>query len=295
MNLPPPFKELHFGTSGIPPEVGARGYFTAVKFLNRKRLTAMEMEFVQQVHMDEETAIEFGKLAKTLKIHLSSHAPYYVNLASMEKEKLYASINRIVKAGFITACAGGHSVVFHAGFYQGRSRDEVYTLVARGIQKIEAEFRKREVAIWLRPEITGKETQFGNLKELIRLANEFEYVLPCIDFSHLHARSVGKFNTREEWADVLEHLRDETAKEKEILKRMHIHISGIEYGKKGERRHLPLEKADLDVISLLRVLKEYGVCGTVICEAPAQTLVSDTLKLKRFYSGNKDRVNLGNS
>jgi len=284
LKFPSTFKTLRFGTSGIPPEVKEQGYFAAVKFLRQRQLGAMEMEFVQQVHMDEETAWALGTLARRLGISLSAHAPYYVNLASLEKEKIYASINRIVKASVITAHAQGHSVVFHAGYYQGRGKEEVFGMVALGIEKIEAELGKRKVAIWLRPELTGKDTQFGNLDELIRLTNLFEYVLPCIDFSHLHARACGKFNTREEWLEVLERLKNETPKEKKILRRMHIHISGIEYGAKGERRHLPLARADLQVDALMGVLRDYNVCGTVICEAPSEALIGDTIKLRDLYA-----------
>ncbi len=289
MKYPSAFTTLHFGTSGIPPEVKDKGYFGAVGFLSKKRLSAMEMEFVQQVHMDEETALEFGKLAKELGIILSSHAPYYINLASRETEKIHSSINRIVKSAIITHCAGGHSVVFHAGFYQGRKREEVYRMIANGIYAVEKELAKRKVNIWLRPEITGKETQFGSLEELIRLSSEFESVLPCLDFSHLHSRSIGRYNTQEEWQEVIERLRDEVPMGKNILKRMHIHISGIEYGSKGERRHLPLKKSDLEYKLLMAVLKEFNVCGTVICESPTGVLIKDTLALRRCYETIKNK------
>ncbi len=284
MKYPSPFARLHFGTSGIPFEVKDRGYFAAIKLLRESGLSAMEMEFVQQVHMTEESGEEFGRSAKKLGVLLSSHAPYYINLASLEKQKIHASISRIVRASKVTSSAKGHSVVFHAGYYQGRKQDSVFSLVAKGITRIEKELEKERISIWLRPEITGKETQFGNLDELIRLSCEFESVLPCVDFSHLHARSQGRFNTEEEWREVLHRLKEETPKEKQILKRMHIHLSGIEYGAKGERRHLPLEKSDLEFPMLLQVLADSGVRGTLICESPAEVLLSNTKTLRDTYA-----------
>jgi len=277
------FRRLRFGTSGIPPEVRGLGYFAALKLLHSKGLHALELEFVHHIHLHEDTAMLLGKLASKLGISISAHAPYYINLASLEKPKFHASINRIIKTCVITKKAQGHSVVFHAGFYQGRDSKDVYSDIAKAIERIQGELIKQDVVIWLRPETTGKQTQFGNLKELIRLSQEFEMVLPCVDFSHLHARSVGDFNSVREWEEVMEELRSEIPKEKRILNRMHIHISGIEYGKKGERRHIPLELAKLKYHQLIEVLKKYKVCGTVICEAPASVLISDTLKLKKAY------------
>jgi deoxyribonuclease IV len=55
---------------------------------------------------------------------------------------------------------------------------------------------------------------------------------------------------------------------KESLKRLHIHLSGIEYGPKGEKNHLTLEEADLDLKALFRALKDFGCAGRILSESP---------------------------
>jgi deoxyribonuclease-4 len=50
------------------------------------------------------------------------------------------------------------------------------------------------------------------------------------------------------------------------LDNVHFHVSGIEYNKGGERRHLPLRASDLKYEEMLRAFKDFDLQGTVICE-----------------------------
>ena len=68
----------------------------------------------------------------------------------------------------------------------------------------------------------------------------------------------------------------------DALKNMHIHISGIEYSAKGERKHLELQASDLKYNELLRALSDYNIKGTVICESPNQE--GDALMLKTSFN-----------
>ncbi|OGK09932.1 MAG: hypothetical protein A2Y63_03900 [Candidatus Riflebacteria bacterium RBG_13_59_9] len=284
MELPPVFKTLHCGTAGLPQENVERiDYQAGLARLQESGLSAMELEFVQQVHLDIDGAREVGELAAKRGVYLSAHASYYVNFASLERPKAHASVSRLVKAAKVLHAAGGHSVVFHAAFYQGRSSEEIYPLVAKGIAELETALAKAEVSLWIRPELTGKPTQFGDLTELARLSREFATVLPCIDFSHLHARTAGAYNTTSEWEETLDLLESETPHEKQLLKRMHIHLSGIEYGPKGERKHLALADSDLAFPQLVRVLQRRGVCGTLICEGPREAMIRDAQSIKAIY------------
>jgi len=64
-------------------------------------------------------------------------------------------------------------------------------------------------------------------------------VAPCIDFAHLHARS-GEENSYEEFTGQLKRIENKLGWSG--LENIHIHVSGIEYGQKGERRHLRSKK-----------------------------------------------------
>ena len=103
--------------------------------------------------------------------------------------------------------------------------------------------------------------------------------MPCVDFAHLHARSGGKCNSEEEFCSVLDRLEDGLGKD--ALRQMHIHVSGIEYTEKGERRHLPLEESDLKWKELMECLKKRRVAGVLISESPILEL--DALRMKDYY------------
>ena len=57
--------------------------------------------------------------------------------------------------------------------------------------------------------------------------------MPCIDFAHFHARTNGKYNTYGEFSEILEKIEKKLGKKG--LENMHIHITGIAYGEKGEK------------------------------------------------------------
>jgi deoxyribonuclease-4 len=113
-------------------------------------------------------------------------------------------------------------------------------------------------------------------------------VQPCIDFAHLHARpGDGSMNTYDEWCALLK--KYQKALGKKALKRLHIHLSGIEYGPKGEKNHLKLEEADLDLKALFRALNDFGCAGRILCESPI--MEEDALNMKKAWmkvSGEKE-------
>ena len=62
---------------------------------------------------------------------------------------------------------------------------------------------------------------------------------------------------------------------------MHIHLSGIAYGPKGEKNHLTLEESDMNYKELVSAWKEFKIGGVVICESP--NIEGDALLLKRLF------------
>jgi deoxyribonuclease-4 len=148
-------------------------------------------------------------------------------------------------------------------------RGIVDTLSREGIEDVQ-----------IRPELTGKPSQYGDLEELLGLASEIDRVWPCIDFSHLFARGAGAINSFEGFKHALERYRAVLGKK--ALQDLHLHLSGIEYTEKGERRHLDLKDSSLKYREVLRALKQAGASGVVICESPIPE--DDALLLKRSYS-----------
>jgi len=274
-------KELHFGTAGIP--VRAKGADTAsgIETVHELGLSSMELEFVRNVTITEAKAPEVARSAKKNKVELTCHASYFINLNAVESEKVVASRDRILKAARMANLCGAYSVTFHAAFYLKQEPDKVYKKVKKELQWIVNKLRGEDIDIWIRPETTGKGSQFGTVDEIIELSNDIEGVMPCVDFSHLHARSGGKFNTKEEFDSILEKI--EKGLGKKGLRNMHIHLSGIQYTDKGERNHLILEESDMNYKDLLRSFIDFKIKGVLICESP--NLEDDAMLLKKTYDG----------
>jgi len=175
--------------------------------------------------------------------------------------------------------AGGWSIVFHPAYYGKDSAEVVYDRVKEALKKIVETLRDEGVSVWVRPETSGGLAEFGGLEEVVRLSQEIENVLPCVDFAHIHARSRGKYNSYEEFAQIFNYLEKELGKE--VLKNMHMHFSGIEYGDKGEIKHLNLQESDFKYVELARALKDYSIEGVIISESP--NIEGDALLLKETY------------
>jgi len=276
-------ESLLFGTAGIPSV--SKGLTTAEGIASVKRLGlgVMELEFVRSVNITKEKAPEVKKSAEENNIILTCHAPYYINLNSLEKVKLKASIYRILNSARTANLCGAWSVCFHPGFYQKSTKEEAYNRVKKAIDEISETLKKENNNIWIRPETTGKESQFGNLDEILKLSQEFNNVMPCIDFAHFHARTNGKYNSYKEFSEILEKIEKKLGKKG--LENMHIHITGIAYGEKGEKHHLNLEESDLKYKELIEALKDFKVKGVAISESP--NIEGDALLVKNIYDKTK--------
>ena len=271
--------KLRFGTAGKP--ISTKGdTVQGIKDVRKLNLDAMELEFVHSINIKADKAPELKKAAKDSDVVLTCHSPYFINLNSDDKKKFHASIGYIVSSAKILSLCNGWSVCFHVGYYQGQPPEKVYENIKEGIKKIVNEVKEFDRNLWIRPEISGKKSQFGDLNETIRLSKEVEQVMPCIDFSHLFARDTGKHNTHEEFKKILEAIEKELGKE--ALNNMHIHVAGIEYSDKGEKNHLLLNESKFNYKDLMKTLKEFKVRGVLICESP--NIEGDALLMKNYYS-----------
>lgn len=270
---------LRFAVAGVPlstPKPG--GTVHGLRHAKSLGITAMEMEWVQRVPMNEERMFEIRKTAEELGMYLTVHAPYYINLNSSDASKLSASKKRILDALTMAELAGAKSVCVHAAFYGGMEVEKAYDNVRRAVDDIMANKFKDFPSVNLGLETMGRVAQFGTLLEVLKISKEFD-IYPVVDPAHMHARTNGKINTTEEWDEMIdlyiEHLG------KPALKEMHLHYAGIAYGPKGEKHHLPIQESDANWKDFLKVLKKRGVGGTVVSESPL--LEKDTLLLKKAY------------
>jgi len=247
------------------------GYLPALQKAAKLGLGCLEVTFTYGVRMKEEQAAAVGSAARGLDIVLSVHAPYYVNLAADDPVKLGASRERILAACRMAALMGARNVVFHAGFYQGRPAEATFARIAREIETLQAETHKNRWAVTLSPETTGKPSQFGSLEECLRLARETGCGF-TVDFAHLLARAGGDLD----YGEVLDRLP----------RRFHAHFSGIEYGPKGERRHLVTTPAFFR--PLAKALAGRRLEATLVCESPRP--YPDAAMMRRVLDGLRARL-----
>lgn len=64
---------------------------------------------------------------------------------------------------------GGYSITYHAAFYMNNDKKVVFDRVVEQTKKIIEVVEKENLQVWIRPETTGKGTQWGDLDEIINL------------------------------------------------------------------------------------------------------------------------------
>lgn len=268
---------LVFGTAGIPLGAKGLGIIDGIRAVGKLGLGAMELEFVYSVNVSEKLAPKVKASADSAGVVLTCHAPYYINLNAADMVKLDASKARLVRAAFIADKCGAKSVAFHPGFYMGAGKDAAYGAVKSALADVVEKVGQLGCRIVVRPETTGKHTQFGSLGEVLRLSQEIGGVQPCIDYAHLRARD--GINDKEGFAMVLGQV--EAALGRSALDAMHIQFSGVKFSEKGELSHLPLSGSDLDYQNMVQSWRDFNISGVVISESPE--IEGDALLLKGLY------------
>jgi deoxyribonuclease IV len=261
-------KSFHFGTVGSPLSTPNKpgGSVGAILRLHELELDALELGWVRAVRVTEETCASIKATASENDVLISVHAPYFINLNATEEEWVN-SRKRLMDAAFYGNLAGATDIIFHPGSYFGRLPAEVIDIANQRLRTCVDELHSAGNPVRLRPETMGKSAMLGSFEDTLAMANAIPGVLPCIDFAHLHARpGNGSINTYEEFSHILEQYGEILGDE--AFTHMHIHLSGIQYGEKGEREHLPLKESDLNLEGLFRALSAFHCQGRILCESP---------------------------
>ncbi len=272
---------FRFGTVGSPKSTpkkpgGSVGAILKIKELN---LCALELGWVNAVRVTERTCADIRATGEAQDVLISVHAPYFINL-NADGEEWPKSRNRLMDAAYYGRLAGATDIVFHPGSYFSLPPEEVLVIAIPRLEACVQELRTAGNPVILRPETMGKSAMLGSLDDTLQMSQAIPGVLPCIDFAHLHARpGDGSLNTYDEWSRLLESYGNTLGEAG--LGELHIHLSGIEYGPKGERSHLPLAEADLDLKALFQALKDFHARGRILCESP--DMEDDALKMKQLW------------
>lgn len=259
---------FRFGTVGSPISTPRKpgGSIGAIIRMRELNLGALELGWVRSVRVSEQSCSEIKKTGQQENISISVHAPYFINLNADEHE-WPKSRQRLMDAAHYGYLAGATDIIFHPGSYFEQPPAFVLPLAIQRLQGCLDDLQAAQNPVRLRPETMGKSAMLGSLNDTLAMSQELPRVLPCLDFAHLHARpGDGSMNTYDEWAKALETYGNQLGDE--ALQNLHIHMSGIEYGAKGEKNHLPIKEADIDLGVILKALKDFNCRGRILSESP---------------------------
>lgn len=276
-----------FGTAGNPDRFQAEG-FKASKdmplWLKEKGLDAYEYQCGKGVSVGEATARAIGEKAAQAGIVLSLHAPYFVNPANPDPDSQEKTAGYVLAACRVARWMGAGRVVIHTGALQKRTREDALATARESFKMLRRRCDDEGYAdILLCPETMGKINQLGDLEEVLALSVVTHGLLPCVDFGHLYARSLGALEGQEATARMLDRMAEVLGEEK--ARCFHSHFSMIEFTPKGgEARHLTFDQTDFgpDYRPLCRELARRGWSPTIICES-AGTQDIDALIMKKEY------------
>ena len=278
-----------FGPAGNCDAFSAvhRSSLAAPKWIRAFGLDAYEYQCGKGVKVREETARKLGENARACGISLSLHAPYFINLANPDPDSLKKTTGYILAACQAAHWMGAGRVVVHTGALMKRTRREALDIALRSLRAVIAACDEAGYGdIVLCPETMGKINQLGDLEEVLELCQLDDRLLPCIDFGHLYARSLGADEGLEATSRILDRLTATLGQDRARV--FHSHFSKIEFTHRGgEKRHLTFEQTDYgpDPDPLLSLLAQRDWSPTIICES-AGTQAEDAKWMKDRYQSN---------
>ncbi len=286
------FEDFTFGTVGSPKTTPKKpgGSIGAIIRLKELEMGALELGWVQSVRVSEDTCALICTTRKDNDVLLSVHAPYFINLNGSSDE-WPNSKKRLMDAAYFGNLAGATDIIFHPGSYFGQPVEEVLERSIERLRECVNELRAAGNPVTLRPETMGKVAMLGSLQDTWKMSQAIPGIEPCLDFAHLHARAGdGSMNSKKEWFGVLDTYAQ--ALGKDALRRLHIHMSGIHYGEKGEKEHLPLADSDFNLTALFEALNERDCGGRILCESPE--MEEDALLMQKAWAKITAKAKTGN-
>lgn len=267
---------IRIGPSGSTTQ--ARSTLEAIDVVAGMGLSALEVNYVRGARASEGTTRRVGARAEELGVALSAHAPYYVSLNSPREEVRASSVGHIVETARRCHWLGAPFFAVHGGTYGGLGSAEATDGVVDRILQVQTRMEAEGVTgVKVGLETTGRPSAWGTLEEIGAAADQVDIVLPVVDFSHVHARTGGGLRTEEDFRSLVGWALDVSDCQ------LYCHFQGIEYGEKGEVRHLPVDSHDPDFRLLAPVLLDLDCDVHLICESPL--LEKDAILLKAILEG----------
>ncbi len=275
-----------FGPAGISDSFAAQGYKTSLDipaYTAGMGLDAFEYQCGHGVRLAEDKARQMAALAAEKGIVFSVHAPYYISMSSLDEEKRLGSIRYLLQSAQLCRALGGRRIIFHPGSCGKQSRaaalEKALDTLRRGVEALdEAGYGDMTLC----PETLGKIGQLGDLDEVLALCGVDKRIVPCIDFGHLNARTLGGIRFKADYAAILDRMGEVLGDER--ARKFHVHFSRIAFSAGGEKRHWTFAETQFgpEPAPLMELLAERRLAPVVICES-AGTQAEDARTLGQIY------------
>ncbi len=278
--------KILFGPAGNSTSFFDEGHkttFETPKWIKDRGLDLFEYSFGQGYRMSSETAVKLGEEFKKEGIILSLHAPYFINFANPDEEMLTKSIGYINTGIKFMKNLQAERMVFHPASCGKQTREEAVSLMMNRFKEIMPTFEEElGKEFFLCPETMGKVMQIGTYKEIIDLCTISDRLLPTFDFGHINALTQGSLKCEDDYKRIFDYAFEKLGEER--TKKIHIHFSRIQYGAKGEIRHLTFDDKIYGPYfeDLVNVLIDYDLSCHVICESSG-TMAEDSKIMKDIY------------
>jgi len=277
---------IWFGPSGNSSKFYEDGYkhsYQMPEWLRNMGLNAYEYQCNKGTKIRKETAEKIGEEARKAGIRLSIHAPYYINMAAEDETKREKSVQYILDTCRVAKWMGADRIVIHPGSVGKFSREEAMMkalpVLAETILRADKEGFSD---ITMCPEVLGKINNLGSLDEVITMCSLDERLIPCIDFGHIHARTLGSLKDADDFRAIFDRIENSLGSER--ARKLHIHFSRIEFTQAGEKKHHTMDDTEYgpDFEILARVLLERKTEPVIICES-RDRMAEDAVILKKIY------------
>ncbi|MBR3593811.1 MAG: TIM barrel protein [Clostridia bacterium] len=264
-------------------KMGYKGSLDVPEYVEKMGLDAFEYQCGRGVNIGLDKAAELGRRAAEKGITLSLHAPYYISMSSVEEEKRLNSLNYILSSARAVKAMGGNRIIVHTGSCGKISREEALFLACDTMRKALSALDSEGLSdIHVCPETMGKINQLGTLEEVIALCELDERLIPCIDFGHLNARTLGGLREKSDFEEIFDQIENRLGSDR--LKSFHSHFSKIEYTTGGEKKHLTFEDTVFgpDYLPVMELIAQKNCSPVIICESDG-TQAEDAKIMKDCY------------
>lgn len=274
---------VYFGPSGACEEVinAKMNKKQHAEFIKSLELDAFEYPFTFGVRINESSIKDLKEFFIGAGVKISVHAPYYINFASSDEIQILKSNKYLLDSVLKAKEIGADRVIFHPGSLTGQTREVAQANIINNLKEFVKILDENNIKdVYICPETMGKHGQLGTVEEVAEMCALDERIIPCIDFGHINAFTLGSLDSVEKYDKIFDLFINKLNK-----KEIHIHFSRIEFTAKGEKKHLMLDDESEfgpDFKQMLESLKKFDAEVRIISESAGSQTRDSAILFKYF-------------